>query len=120
MRNPNFTAFSTTVAGTTDAINGDKTDSGQWVAASATLVTTGDVAGTAKFQASNDVCASSNVAQEFTPTHWADVPSATATCSAAGTKLIAKFDCSYRWLRIVFTPTAGSGSVSVLVNAVGF
>src|SRR5689334_11969546 len=96
--------ISTTIvtAATADSgVTSPKVDALSVFAASFSVTTTGDIAGAVKVQASNDPLV--GIADSFTPTHWADIPNATATVSEAGTILVAKFDCSYRWLRVTLS-----------------
>lgn len=99
------------------SFNGSKIDSSQLFQASfQAFFSTVTFGGTVKIQASNDPCADGMAPSSFSPTHWSDVPNATVTVTAgsAGTHIIAKFDTSYRWLRVVVTQTTpGDGLVTV-------
>lgn len=69
-------------------------------------------AGTLKVQASNELLYSPN-----TPTHWVDVPSATATMAANTPGLVTIPNMTYQWVRVVYTQTTpGSGNVVVSIN----
>lgn len=75
-------------------------------------------AGTLKIQASNDPTADPN---NFVPTHWIDVPSASVVVAAGATSNVpmpAQF--CFRWLRVVWTRTAGAGKFTVNMYAQGF
>jgi hypothetical protein len=75
--------------------------------------------GTLKLQASNDVPPGSP-AYAFTPTNWVDVPGATSTIAGVTSALIPTTEFSYYWLRLVWTPTAGAGTITAQLNALGF
>lgn len=93
-----------------------KIDTNQMVSISALAnFTNGDEAGSVKWQASNDPCPDSIQPNTFTPTNWADVPNQSATITAGGSALLTITQCSYRWLRIVWTHTSG-GAANKVVN----
>ena len=100
-------------------ITSAKIDANQIVSISAVCVQSDtDMAGSVKFQASNDPTLASNLAADFTPTNWVDVPSATATITAGAPAIITIAQNSYRWLRVVVTVgTPGSSTCTVNVNA---
>lgn len=79
-------------------------------------------AGTLKIQASNDWDNAGNL-QGFVPASgsWVDVPSASVVIVAGATALVPMpVSISYRWLRIVWTRSAGAGNFTVQMNAQGF
>jgi len=79
-----------------------------------------DAAGTVKIQASNDPTVAGNIAADFTPTNWIDIPNATGTVTAGSAVLITIAQLSYRWLRVIFTKSnAGTGTITVNLNALG-
>jgi hypothetical protein len=99
-----------------------KIDANQLISASfIATFTDAAAAGTLKLQASNDFDNAGNVAAAaFTPsaTSWVDVPSASVVVAAGATSLIPMpLQISYRWLRLVWTRTAGAGTLSVNINA---
>lgn len=53
------------------------------------------------------------------PTNWSDITSSSATVTADGDVLWNIVDPSYNWIRVVYTRTGGSATVSVRVNAKG-
>ena len=71
--------------------------------------------GTFKIQASNDPCPFGNTAANFTPTHWADIPSASVAIAAGASQLILIPNMAFRWVRAVYTRGSG-GSTTVNVN----
>jgi hypothetical protein len=117
MRNVPFTALNALDASaskTSAAI-----DASQLIAASVQVIMTGSSpTGTVKVQASNDAPQAGNL--PYAPTNWTDVASLTVSVSAATSYLIPKFDCAYRWIRVVYTFTSGTGTVTAEVNAIGF
>lgn len=118
MRNLNSVALS---GSATSAVNSPKVDAGQlYVASFIATFTDSASAGAFKVQASNDICAYGNISQDFTPTNWVDIPSATATVTAGAAAVIRISDLCFRWIRVVWTPTAGGGNISALINAQGF
>ena len=117
-RNTNCLVLSAPTSGNA---TGSSIDSNQIYAASFQASFGGDVtaAGDVKIQASNDVCGYGNLAADFVPTNWTDIPNASATVVAGASVLItvplAPF--SYRWLRVVFTRTGGAGTITVNMSA---
>lgn len=85
-------------------------------AASAQVVATGTCAGTLKLQFSNDD--SQSIAGN--PVNWINISSAQVAISAGATTGIAKIDLSYQYIRAVFTPISGSGTITAVVSAKGF
>ena len=100
--------------------NGQTLDTQLWVNCSFQVYTggTGD-GGTLKIQMSNDPYNANNMAgpSNFQPTNWSDVPSATSTVTAGVGAPITLPNVSYRWMRAVYTRSAGSDSVNVQVMA---
>ena len=80
--------------------------------------TDGAAAGTLTLQVSNDQTNAGNVAFDFTPTHWSIV--ATQTVTAGALTLIPSTELSYRWYRFTFASTGGAGTITVLVNSLGY
>lgn len=80
------------------------------VACSAIVNATGTITGTVKLQASND---------NVDPTSWADIASATVAVSTASPVMIAKTDLCYNFVRVVFTKSGGTGTVTVNYQGIG-
>jgi hypothetical protein len=74
-------------------------------------VAAGAPVGSLKIQASCDP-------QNATPVNWSDVGSAVAV-SAAGTFSVPFVDNAACWLRLVYTKTSGTGTLSARLNAKG-
>lgn len=72
----------------------------------------GAATGTIKLQASNDL---GNPQNNFVPTNWVDIPSATVTLASAK-GLIPKTEICYNWIRYVQT---GAGAGNVVINVFG-
>lgn len=75
-------------------------------------------AGTLKIQASNDHNSQGNL--PFTPTNWVDISGASVSVSAGGVVLIPKVDISYQSIRVVWTRSAGAGTLTATLKSVGF
>lgn len=67
-------------------------------------------AGTLKLQASNDQ----------TPSTWTDIASASATVASGASCLVTLANVPYQWVRAVWTPSAGAGTVTAKCKTVGF
>lgn len=75
---------------------------------------TGSPNGNLKIQAScDDVQKSSDV------TNFVDVAGASATITAAGSVIIQQQYAFYKWFRVVYTATSGSGNLTVNYNGKG-
>lgn len=92
-------------------------DAAYLLSASVQAVVTGTVAGTLKFQFSNDQGPSGG---SFAPTNWSDIPSATVSITNGGTYAIAKTDLCYRWIRLAYVTTSGTGTLNAVVQSFGF
>lgn len=119
MRNTNFISLSS--SDITGSPASAAIDANQLFACSVQGVVAGSSpVGALKIQASNDVSIAGNL-ETFVPTNWTDIGmSAQVSVSGAGTVLIPKIDLSYRWIRIVFTFTSGTGTITAKVNASGY
>jgi hypothetical protein len=53
--------------------------------------------------------------------NWIDLPGASSSISGAGQVLLSLVDAGYSWVRVVYTPTSGTGNISVCqLNLKGF
>lgn len=86
---------------------GEKIDANQLVTGSFQFYF-GDAnaAGTCKIQSSNDPCNYGNVAANFTPTNWIDIPNITADTTSGAAKLLKIDTMNFRWVRAVYLSTA--------------
>lgn len=74
-------------------------------------------AGTVKIQASNDFTDAGNLSMDFVPTVWVDIASASAAVAAGASVRIAVPELCSRWIRVVWTRSAGAGTFNVKLNA---
>lgn len=119
MKNTNY-LLASGVANTAGAKNTDKVDCQQLFAASFIAVFTDNTAaGTLKVQGSNDPCDYSNLAASFVPVNWVDVPSASVVVASGATSTVMLTQIAYRWIRAVWTRSAGAGTLEILINAQG-
>lgn len=82
------------------------------------LVFTGTPGGNFKLQMSNDlgrIDAASEAEQEASISHWTDIADSAQTISAAGDHAWQVENAGYRWVRVVWTQTSSTGT---LTNAV--
>jgi len=84
-------------------------------------VTAGGGTGTLKVQACNDHGAytGTDPATATGLTNWVDVTSATLTVTGDGVWMLNLSNQNYRWARVVYTRTAGSGTLNIRVNGKG-
>jgi hypothetical protein len=111
----------------TSPLNSGKIDARQVYALSLVMTSTDNGnAGTVKLQGSNDICAFGNVAAAFTPAanSWVDIPTAmidgSGTVAAGATVTLVVKQLCYAWVRAVWTPSAGAGTITAVVNTQGF
>lgn len=87
------------------------------------LVFTGTPGGNFKLQASNDlgnINAASEANQVVDLSNWTDIADSAQTISAAGDHTWSVDNAGYRWVRVVWTATSGSGTLtSARVNGKG-
>lgn len=110
---------------TTNPLNSSKVDARQVYSLSLIMTSSnGGNAGTVKLQGSNDICAFGNNAAAFTPTTWVDVPAAqvegSGTVAAGAAVVLSMRVNTYAWIRAVWTPSAGAGTVTATLNTQGF
>lgn len=114
MRSNNFVALS---ADDSANANGIQIDADQLFSASFHFVFGDNTAtGTVKVQASNDIFSGLYAPGNFVVTNWIDVASASAAVTAGAAQMISLPNLNYRWLRVVWTRSAG-GSTTVICNA---
>lgn len=96
--------------------NGLQIDSNQLVSASFQFYF-GDTSsvGTCKIQASNDIYQDRYQPGNFTVSHWTDIPNQSVVSTSGVSQILTISNCSYRWLRAVYTSTSG-GSTTVTAN----
>lgn len=108
-------------AAATGNVTSSALDTNQAVNVTFQLVTADTtVAGAMKAQGSNDNPSDTGTQRElFVPTHWSDIPSATVTAVAGVTPLLVVANVACQYMRVVFTRTGGTTTLSVKANAVG-
>jgi hypothetical protein len=82
-----------------------------------------DAAGTLKVQVSNDIAPAGNFPTGFVPatTSWIDLTSASVIVAGGSISLVPMpTTLCYRFLRVVWTRTGGTGTITVKMNAQGF
>lgn len=90
-------------------------DMNQMVLASIQAVYTGSPVGTLKLQISNDIVSAppgggTNLASLVT--NWSDYTGSSLSISAAGDFTYNLLDIGYRWLRLVYTKSSGTGTIN--------
>lgn len=101
--------------------NGTTLDTQLWVSASFHLFTAATAdGGTFKLQASNDIITAGYSPGATLPAvvNWVDIPNQSATVTSGSAALLTIANCSYRWLRAVYTRSAGGDAVTVQVFAI--
>lgn len=117
MRNLNCPVLSGLNSG---SVTGTAIDSSQLLTASFQLVF-GDATAAGSFivQASNDEYDTRYLPQDFTPSNWSNIGTA-STVAAGANGLIFLVNMSYRWIRVLYTSTTpGTTTVIVNMNALG-
>lgn len=82
---------------------------------------TGSPVGTLKVQVSTDnvpVGLGSDPASNVT--HWTDYTGSSVAISAAGNELYNMSFIGYRWARLIYTKTSGTGSISAVLTGKGY
>jgi hypothetical protein len=71
-------------------------------------VFTGSPAGSFKVQISND---------DASPTNWSDYANSTVTISGAGNQAWDIWAVAAKWVRLIYTPSGGSGTLNARANS---
>lgn len=77
------------------------------------VVFTGSPVGTFKLQISNDA-GDSRHDGGGSVTNWTDLSSSSVSISAAGDLMFVAQSAGYRWVRVVYTKTSGTGTITVV------
>lgn len=80
------------------------------------VVMSGAPVGSLKLQASNDFDAGRPMAA---PVNWTDIALTTQAVNGAGTAFYNIPDSMYRWVRLVYTFTSGTGSMTARIQTKG-
>lgn len=87
------------------------------------VVFTGTPGGNFKLQMSNDEgnpTAAKEADRDYKIENWTDIADSAFTVSAAGDVAWNYRDCGFRWVRVVYTQTSGSGTItSIRFNVKG-
>lgn len=87
------------------------------------VVITGTAAGTLTLQGSNDPVPDANFPSTpvWTPTNWTEIANSSEPVSGAGTVM---YDFNqtpgFNWVRVVFTSSSGTGTMTIRLNTKGF
>ena len=80
-------------------------------------VITGSPVGSIKLQVSNDFDPANPTTTQ--PTNWTDVTSSVTAISAATSVVWEDGDSTYRWVRVLYTKTSGTGACTIRINTRG-
>lgn len=80
---------------------------------------TGSPAGTVKLQGCNDKEANAERNDTTNLVHWFDVPLLTSAVSGASTIVLNDSQSMYRWVRMVYTPSGGSITITCRMQEKG-
>lgn len=85
-------------------------------------VITGTAAGTLKLQGSCDAGPNANFQAANDPyvVNWTDIANSSQPVTGAGTVAYDVVKSAYPWVRVVYTASSGTGTISVRFNAKGF
>lgn len=76
--------------------------------------------GTFTLQGSNDSGDNGSGQGVSQPTHWTTITgSSQAVTGTPGSILYDVTECSYRWVRLVYTPVSGSSTLNAIINVKG-
>lgn len=97
-------------------INSIQIDSSNYLYATVQNTSTSTAAGTLKVQGSNDQVTSG----VGTVVNWTDIASRTVAVTAASQTNIDAFLIGFKWMRLVFTNSSGTGALTSTVTLKGF
>lgn len=84
-------------------------------------IITGTAAGTMKLQGSSDPVPDSRFPAAWpTPVNWTDVKDSSEAVTGTGTIMYNVADVEYNWVRVVYTSSSGTGTISITLNTKGF
>lgn len=99
-------ANAATASSTSSAI-----DASQMLSCSLQVTSAGTLAGTTKLQFSNEL---------KSPTNWVDITSATVDSLDSQSVGIMKLETAYQWLRVVYTKSSGTGTITATLHGKTF
>lgn len=107
----------------TSSLNSSAIWSGTLYNAAIQVVFTGAPAGTLKLQCSEDIgnpASSDELARVSNVTNWTDVKDSSQAIAGAGAHVWSFDVITHRWLRVVWTPSGGSGYItSIIIHGKG-
>jgi len=82
---------------------------------------TGTLVGSLKLQGSSDPVPDSNFqAKTMKVDNWTDMLGSTQAITGSGTVMYNISDTFFNWVRVVYTSTSGTGTITAAFNAKGF
>ncbi len=79
-------------------------------------VFTGSPSGTFKIQVSNDIAIPGDANPGANVVNWTDYTGSSQTISAAGNIAWGASNCAFQWVRLFYTKSSGTGSVTATIN----
>lgn len=93
-------------------INSSSQNLDEAVSYSVQAVITGTMTGTVSLQASNDVL-SNNLTS---PINWTTIPETISSVNNTGTYMVNVEFPAYSWVRLIYTPISGTGTMTANIN----
>lgn len=85
------------------------------------IVVTGSATGTVKLQGSSDPVPDSQFnVKSFPVQNWTDIANSDQNITGAGSVMYNVDDSFYNWVRVVYTSTSGTGTMTIRFNSKGF
>lgn len=83
-------------------------------------VITGTLAGTAKLQTSGEPILTGDPNAQPASTSWVDYTGSSQTIASAGVAAWNVADVGFNWVRIVYTASSGTGTITGTIDTTGF
>jgi hypothetical protein len=84
-------------------------------------VITGTANGTIKLQGSNDPVPDANFqVRQYPVVNWEDIADSTQAVTGAGTVFYNVADVFYNWVRVIYTSSSGTGTITIRLNTKGY
>lgn len=103
----------------TATINSEIIDCNQVWAYSIQAVYSGTPSGTIKLQASADIVNLGADGSQPTISNWTDLSGTVALSGTAGSSMFTNANFGYRWVRLSYTNSSGTGTLNAVINAKG-
>jgi hypothetical protein len=85
------------------------------------LIIAGTPVGVVSLQGSSDPVPEANFkVPSFTVANWTDIAGSSQNVTGAGTLDYNMADSYYNWVRVIYTSTSGTGTITVRLNTKGF